>query len=332
MYTNSNSEVITKLVGKFSLEFENIGIDQLKVRHIVEEVLYHYDVMTQETGLAITDIDDKLQLYLLVKQQEGHSKSTLKCRGYQLAIFARYLRKPLANVTLMDLRIYVAGRCKKMQPSSMNNQIAILRSFFSWLSVEDYIPKDPSINLKERKVPGRIREPLTLDEMELLRQTCTKLRDSLLVEFAYSTGCRVQEISDVDIKDLDFNDMSLHVIGKGDKEREVCFNVRTKFLLKKYLAERTDDNPALFVTEDYPYNRLGTRAIEKRITKIAKLAHFTKTVSPHVFRHTIATHLLAAGMPLHMVQIFLGHNDPKITQIYAITNVSNMKNEYRKLS
>jgi len=332
MPVNSNSEIITRLVGKFSLEFENLPIDQLKVRHIIEEVLYNYNIITQETGLTTTDIDDKFQLYLLVKGQEGYSKRTLKNRQYELVIFARYLRKPLANVNLMDLRIYIADRCKNMQPNSMNHQISILRSFFAWLSIEDYIPKDPSLNLKERKVPGRIREPLTLYEMELLRQACPKVRDSLLVEFAYSTGCRVQEISDVNIKDLDFNDMSLHVIGKGDKEREVCFNTRTKFLLEKYLSERTDDNPSLFVTYDYPHNRLGIRAIERRITEIAKSANFTKSISPHVFRHTIATHLLSAGMPLHMVQIFLGHNDPKTTQIYAITSISNMKNEYRKLS
>lgn len=326
----ANNEVIIRLVGKLSLEFE--GIDQLKVRSIVEEVLYKFDVVPQEVGLSVTDIDDKLQLYFLVKDQEGLSIRTLKNYRYQLNIFASYLRKPLANVTLMDLRIFMAARCKNLKGNSKNGLLSILKSFFGWLHREDYILKDPTINYKQTKEPKRLREPLTMDEVELLRQTCNKLRESAIVEFAYSTGCRVSEISGVNIEDIDWHEMTLNVIGKGDKERQVCFNTKAKYLLKEYILSRNDECPALFVSMKNPHGRLGQRAIEREIKVIAIRAKFTKSIFPHLLRHTFASHKLAAGMPLHIVQALLGHSDPKTTQIYAVTSKTNVVYEYRKIS
>jgi integrase/recombinase XerD len=326
----ANNEVIIRLVGKMTLEFPDI--DQLKVREIAEEVLYKYDVLPQEKGLTTTDIDEKIQLYFLVKKQDGLSEKTLRNRGYQLSILARYLRKPLANVTLMDLRAFLADRCKNLKASSANGQRNMLRSFFGWLHREDYIPKDPTINLKQTKEPKRLRQPLTLDEIEILRQKCNKLRESAILEFAYSTACRVSEIVDANIEDIDWNERTLKVIGKGDKEREVCFNTKAKYLLKEYILSRNDDNPALFVASKGKHSRLGQRSIEKEISNIAKRANFTKSIYPHLLRHSKATHLLDGGMPLHIVQALLGHSDPKTTQIYAVTSKGNVVYEYRKIS
>jgi len=326
----ANTEVIIRLVGKLSLEFPELN--QFKVREIVEEVLYKYDIVPQELGLTTTDIEDKLQLFFIVKRQEGLSLKTLKNYGYQLAIFSNYLRKPVANVTLMDLRIFINARCKKMRASSLNGQISILKSFFSWLHNNEYILKNPTVNLNQTKEPKRLREPLSRDEVELLRQNCEKLRESCILEFAYSTGCRLSEIAGVNIKDLDFNQMTLKVIGKGDKQREVCFNTKAKYLLKEYILSRNDECEALFVTSKHPTGRLGTRSIEREIKIIAKRAGFTKSIYPHLLRHTIATHLLASGMPLHIVQALLGHEDPKTTQIYAVTNSENIIHAYRMIS
>jgi len=327
---NANNEIIIRLIGKLSLEFPTM--DQLKVRQIAEEVLYKFDVMPQETGLTTTDIEDKLQLYFLVKGQEGLSKMTLRNYRYQLTILSSYLRKPLATVNLMDLRIFMAGRCKHLKANSKNGLLSILKSFFGWLHREDYIPKDPTINYKQTKEPKRIREPLTLDEVELLRQNCKTLRESAIIEFAYSTGCRVSEIAGVDIEDIDFHEMTLNVIGKGDKERQVCFNTKAKYLMKEYILSRSDNCPALFITMKNPYGRLGTRAIEREIKNIAKRAKFTKSIYPHLLRHTFASHLLAAGLPLHIVQALLGHEDPKTTQIYAETSKADVIYQYRRIS
>jgi integrase/recombinase XerD len=180
------------------------------------------------------------------------------------------MKKPLANVTVMDLRIFIATRCKNMKASSTNGQINVLKSFFGWLCIEEYIPKNPTLNLKQTKEPKRLRHPLTMDEVELLRQNCETLRESAILEFTYSTGCRLSEIVNVDKEDIDWNEMTLKVIGKGNKEREVCFNTKAKYLLREYILSRSDECPALFVSMKNPHGRLKQRAIECVIKKIAR--------------------------------------------------------------
>lgn len=327
----ANNEVIIRLVGKLTLEFPDI--DQLKVRRIAEEVLYKYDVVPQETGLTTSsDTEDKLQIYLVVKKLDGLSIKTLTNYNREILKFARYLRKPLANVTTMDLRMYLAQRCKNLKPGSTNTQSYILKSFFSWLHQEEYIPKNPMLKIKATKEPDRLRHALTMDEVETLRQKCKNLREKTLLEFTYSTGCRLSEIEAVNKEDLNFHDKTLKVIGKGNKERIVCFNTKAKYLMKEYILSRTDDNPALFVTSKSPNSRLGGRSIEREIKNIALRANLGKAIYPHLLRHSIATHLLAAGMSLHNVQALLGHSDPKTTEIYAETSVENVVYEYKRIS
>jgi len=326
----ANDEVIIRMVGKLTLEFPDI--DQLKVRGIIEEVLYKYDVVPQETGLIVSDVEDKLQIYLAVKKLDGLSLKTLKNYNYNLIKFADMLRKPLATVTTMDLRMFLAQRCKNMKPSSTNEQIFILKSFFGWLFIEEYIPKNPTSKLKQTKVPSRLREALSVDEIEILRQKCKSVREKALLEFTYSSGCRLAEIVDINKEDIDWNNKTLKVIGKGNKERVVCFNTKAKYLLKEYILSRRDNNCALFVASKGPHNRLGGRSIERIINVIADRAQLGKSIYPHLLRHSIATHLLAAGMALHNVQALLGHSDPKTTQIYAETSIENVVYEYKRIS
>ena len=326
----ANNEVIIRMVGKLTLEFPDI--DLLKVRGIIEETLYKYDVVPQETGLCISDVEDRLQIYLAVKKLDGLAIGTLKNYKENILKFSSMLRKPLAAVTTMDLRMFLANRCKNMKPSSTNEQIFILKSFFSWLLIEEYIPKNPTSKLKPTKVPSRLREALTVDEVEILRQRCETIREKALLEFTYSTGARLAEIQGVNIEDIDWHNKILKVIGKGNKERIICFNTKTRYLLKEYLLTRTDNNCALFITSKAPHNRLGKRSIEREIENIAKRANLGKAIYPHLLRHSIATHLLAAGMSLHNVQALLGHSDPKTTQIYAETSIENVVYEYKRIS
>ncbi|MFT5872802.1 MAG: integrase/recombinase XerD [Clostridium sp.] len=326
----ANDEVIIRLVGKLTLEFPDI--DQLKVRMIAEEVLYKYDVIPQETGLVISDVEDKLQIYLAVKKLDGLAVGTLRNYKNNILIFSNMLRKPLATVTTMDLRMFLVNRCVKMKPSSKNEQIFILKSFFGWLFTEEYIPKNPTTKLKQIKVPSRLREALTIDEIEILRQKCKNIREKSLFEFCYSSGCRLAEIVSINKSDIDFHNKTIRVIGKGDKERVVCFNTKAKFLLQEYILSRKDNNPALFVTSKAPHSRLGGRSIEREISNIANRANLGKAIYPHLLRHSIATHLLAAGMALHNVQALLGHSDPKTTQIYAETSIENVVYEYKRIS
>ncbi|MCY6958845.1 site-specific tyrosine recombinase/integron integrase [Clostridium brassicae] len=328
--TNSKDEVVIKLVGKLSLEFPEI--DQLKVRTIAEEVLYKYDVLPQETALVASDIEEKLAIYLASKKLDGLSSQTLKNYQYNLLKFADYLRKPLSSINSMDLRMFLTARCKNMKQTSTNGQISILKSFFGWLHMEEYIPKNPAQKLKQTKEPKRLRHPLTEEEVELLRQACITEREQALLEFIYSTGCRLSEVVNINKNSINWHEMTLCVIGKGNKEREVCFSTKAKVLLKKYLLTRKDNNPALFVTSKKPHSRLGGRSIQREIKKISLQAGFQKSVFPHLFRHSFATHKLNNGMPLHIVQYLMGHETPATTEIYSQVSKENVLHEYKKIS
>jgi integrase/recombinase XerD len=330
MYLNCKDEVIIKLVAKLTLEFPDI--DQLKVRDIVEEVLYKYDVTAQETALLTSDIEEKIGIYLAVKKLDGLSIQTLKNYTYQLMKFASYLIKPIATITTSDLRMYLAARCKNMKSTSMNNQITILKSFFSWLHDEEYIPKNPMAKIRQTKEPKRLRHALNEEEIELLRQACKTDREKALIEFLVSTGCRLSEVVNINIDDIDWHSRSLNVIGKGNKERKVYFSIKAKILLKKYLNSRKDINSALFVALKGTNKRLGGRSIEREIKKISIRASMDKSIYPHLFRHSFATRSINCGMPLPVLQNLMGHSEPATTMIYAELSQDNIKHEYMKVS
>ncbi|WP_061316888.1 site-specific tyrosine recombinase/integron integrase [Clostridium botulinum] len=330
MCSTSKDEVVIKLVGKLSLEFSNI--DQLKVRQLVEEVLYKYDILPQENALMTSDIEEKIAIYLAAKKLDGLSIKTLKNYRYNLIIFADYLRKPLGTITTMDLRMFLAVRCKNMKATSVNGQISILKSFFGWLHDDEYIPKNPAKKLKQTKEPKRLRHALSEEEVELLRQATKTDREKALVEFLISTGCRLSEVVGVNKGDINWYEMSLNVVGKGDKERKVYFSTKAKILLKKYLLTREDSNEALFVTSKRPHGRLGGRSIQREIKNIAKRAEIDKSIYPHLFRHSFATGKINSGMPLPVLQHIMGHENPSTTQIYAELSEENIKHEYKKIS
>lgn len=330
MYTNCNDEVVIKLVGRLTVEFPEI--DQLKVRSIAEEVLYKYDVKPQEKGLITSDIEEKLQMYLAVKKLDGLSKRTLYNYHNNLIIFAGYIKKPVTSITTTDLRIYLANRCKNLKPTSTNEQISVLKSFFAWLHNEEYIPKNPMSKIKPMKEPKRVRHALNEEEMEILRQACKTDREKALLEFLVSSGCRLSEVVSINKDDINWNERSLFVIGKGNKERKVYFNTKAKILMKKYLLTRADENNALFVASKRPYGRLGGRSIEKEIKNISERVNIDKSIFPHLFRHTFATISLNKGLSLPVLQHIMGHENPSTTQIYAELSEENIEHEYRRIS
>jgi integrase/recombinase XerD len=331
--TNSKDEVIIALVGRLSSEIEKLDYqDQLKVRAIAEEVLYKYDIVPQETALVTSDIEERMQMYLAVGRLEGLSKKTLKNYEYEITKLASCLIKPLAAINTTDLRMYLAARCKNLQPGSTNSVISYLKTFFSWLHIEGYIPIDPSVKIKRVKEPERVKQPLNKREIEQLKIACVKPREKALIYFLYATGCRLGEVININKSDINWSERTLFVIGKGDKQREVCFDQAAEVHLQNYLNSRTDDCEALFVTEKRPFRRLQDRGIQAAIHKIAARTSIQVSVHPHLFRRTFATHKLNSGAPLNVVQGWLGHSDPATTQIYATTSRENLVHEYRRTS
>jgi len=328
--SNCKSEAIIKIIGKLSMECPEL--DQLKARDVLEEVLYQYDVVQPERALVVTDVDEKVEIYLQTKKLEGLSDLTIKNYRLNLDIFANCLRKPVNMVTKEDMRRFLAVRCKDLKPSSKNTQISMMKSFFGWLHDEDYIEKDPMKQIKSVKLPGRLRTALTDEEVENMRQACITDREKALVEFMAATGCRLSEITGVNVIDINWNEMSLKVIGKGDKEREVLFTVKTKILLKKYLKTRKGNSDALFISEKAPYARMKGRGIETIVNKIAARARFDKAVYPHLMRHSFGTHNINAGMPVTVLQELMGHSNASTTMVYAKLSQDMVKHEYRKIS
>ena len=199
----------------------------------------------------------------------------------------------------------------------MDRKLSVLKSFFGWLVREELLLRDPSAKIKAPKKPKRLPKGLSKEELEIVRESCEALREKALMEVMYSTGCRLSEIRNMRIDDLNIQDMSINVIGKGDKERMVYLNFKALHQLRKYLKSRTDDCPYLFVTERRPIRQTSKRNIERIIDRIEQRAKISKKLTPHTFRHTFATQAMENGAELTDVQHLLGHEDPATTLVYA---------------
>jgi integrase/recombinase XerD len=221
----------------------------------------------------------------------------------------------------MDIRVYLAAYTKTgVKNTTIATTISCLKSFFGWLETQDYINKSPMRKVKNIKIEKRLRKPLSQEELEMLRIACKTVREKAIVEFFYSTGCRLDEVYKLNKGDINWNTDSCMVIGKGNKERRVFLNAKARVHLWKYIASRKDNNEALFVTGRGKLNRLGPRSFEEIFGDLGRRAGLTKRVHPHLLRHTMATSMLNNGASLAAVQGLLGHEDPATTQIYAELN------------
>lgn len=327
---NCNEEFVVKAIGKLTLEFNFDWQQQIKLTRILHLALYEYDVLTKEKTLVASDLQEKIMLYLQVKKIEHYSDATLKNYFYILRQFENFIKKPVATVTKNDIRFFLANCYPNHKASTINSIIFCLKSFFQWLADEEIIPKNPARLIKQTKLPKRLRKSLTAHELERLRLACKDTRDRALLEFLFATGCRVSEVVGVNISDLNFNNNSLRVVGKGNKQRTVYFNDKTKLYIENYLNERKDNNPALFIAERKPFNRIGARGIECIVAKIGVRAKFTKDIYPHLIRHTMATLGLRAGADISTIQHLLGHTSPATTETYAEQSDINLQHEYNQ--
>jgi site-specific recombinase XerD len=204
-----------------------------------------------------------------------------------------------------------------------------LSSFFSWLEDEGHISKNPVRRIHRIKTKRVVKEVLSDENFEVLRDKCDNIRDLAMIELLASTGIRVGELVNLNIDDVLFSERECVVLGKGDSERIVYFDAKTKIHLQKYLESRNDNNPALFVSLRKPHNRLGIPGVEKRMRKLGNEAEIKK-IHPHKFRRTMATNAIDKGMPIEQVQRLLGHVQIDTTMQYAMVNQNNVKISHRK--
>lgn len=329
----SNDEMSVKLIGKLANEFSFIEQDfslQLEIKRAIDEIVCKYDVYTQSTALVKSDLMDMSMMYIATKKLEGLSPKTLKNYQLELIRFHEIVKKPIRMITTNDIRGYLAIVSRELKASTQNTITCTIRSFFKWLTEEEYIQRNPVNKIKQNKVPKRVRCGLSEKELEIIRESCETRREKALIELIFSTGCRLGEIIKLNKSDLNFTDRSILVIGKGDKQRKVFFSPRAEVMLNKYLKLRKDENEALFVSDKRPYGRLGSRSIQKAIKKIAERTDIGKSIFPHLIRHTFAMTRLNGGMSLPTLQTLMGHTSPATTQIYAVLTDTNIKYEYNK--
>jgi site-specific recombinase XerD len=272
-----------------------------------------------------------LGLFISSKRVEGCSEKTLKYYFATIDCMLQAVCKGIEDITTNDLRFYLANYQDKKKSSkvTIDNMRRIFSSYFSWLEDEDYILKSPVRRIHKVKTGKLVKETLTDENLEVLRDSCLDSRDLAMIDLLASTGMRVGELVKINKEDIDFHERECVVFGKGNSEREVYFDARTKIHLKQYLDSRTDSNPALFVSLSKPHSRLSIGGVEVRLRKLGAIANIAK-VHPHKFRRTLATMAIDKGMPIEQVQKLLGHVKIDTTMHYAMVNQSNVKIAHRK--
>ena len=306
---------------------EELSVMQLKK---LQEVLLKR-LQEQDEQVEPARNDEYLEMFINAKKIEGCSERTLKYyRSSVQHMFSR-IETPARKITTEQLREYLTeyqkiNNCGK---STVDNIRRNISSFFSWLEEEDHILKSPMRRIHKIKTKTKVKETISDEDIERLRDHCEVTRDIAIIDLLYSTGIRVGELVNLDIKDINFEERECIVYGKGEKERRVYFDAKAKLHLQNYISSRKDNNPALFVTLDAPYERLKISGVEIRLRELGRKLNLTR-IHPHKFRRTMATRAIDKGMPIEQVQKLLGHSQIDTTMHYAIVNQTNVKTSHRK--
>ena len=275
--------------------------------------------------------EEYLQMFLEAKKVEGCSERTLIYYKATVSHLLKNTNVGIRKISTEEIRKYLSdyqklNKCSKVTIDNIRRNIS---SFFSWLEEEDSILKSPMRRIHKIKTKTPVKEIISDESIERLRDGCKEPRDLAIIDLLYSTGIRVGELVNLNRDDIDFEERECVVFGKGEKERRVYFDAKAKLHIKNYLESRIDNNPALFVTLDYPYNRLKISGVEIRLRQLGRKLDIER-IHPHKFRRTMATRAIDKGMPIEQVQKILGHSQIDTTMQYAIVNQNNVKSAHRK--
>ena len=323
--------IIQAIVAKMQRDLDCRQMAQLKA--VLTSELHNVEIIEKEECVyqQTQENEQFLNSFISAKKIEGCSDKTLAYYRNTIERLLVTLSMAICHITTSDIRTYLSNYQEEHQSSkvTIDNMRRIFSSFFAWLEDEDYIAKSPVRRIHKVKTDSLVKEVLSDEQLEQLRDSCTNKRDLAIIDFLSSTGIRVGELVKLNREDIDFHERQCVVFGKGNKERVVYFNARTKLHLQQYLNERTDDNPALFVSLNSPHSRLTISGVEVRIRKLGQSLSMPK-VHPHKFRRTLATMAIDKGMPIEQVQRLLGHVRIDTTLHYAIVNQNNVKLAHKK--
>lgn len=317
-------EKIVTILNKMS---EFLSVSQMKK---LQEVMLNTFSEKEPEKKQISN-KEYLEMFLDAKKIEGCSERTLQYYRVTINRMFESVSEIVRKITTEDMRTYLSdyqklNNCSKVTVDNVRRNIS---SFFSWLEEENHILKSPMKRIHKIKTNQQIKEIINDEDIEKLRDKCSCKRDLAIVDLLYSTGIRVGELVNLNITDINFEDRECIVFGKGGKERKVYFDAKAKLHLQAYISSRTDNNTALFVTLDSPYDRLKISGVEIRMRQLGRSINLSK-IHPHKFRRTMATRAIDKGMPIEQVQKILGHSQIDTTMQYAMVNQNNVKSSHKK--
>ena len=307
---------------------EYLSIPQMKK---LQEVLVKHLGNGEAAQPCNTSNEEYLTMFLNAKKLEGCSERTISYYRVTVKHFLSSISTPLRKITTDTIRQYLVdyqsrNNCGKITVDNVRRNMS---SFFSWLEEEDYILKSPMRRIHKIKTKVEVKETISDENIEKMRDSCTELRDIAIIDLLYSTGMRVGELVNLNIQDINLEQRECVVYGKGDKERRVYFDAKAKIHLREYINSRTDEREALFVSLSAPHNRLRISGVEMRLRALGRKLNLPR-IHPHKFRRTMATRAIDKGMPIEQVQKILGHSQIDTTLRYAIVNQTNVKTAHQK--
>lgn len=327
MYEDFKSNLILKLLEQFDSNDVN------KIINAVDVIAYDYDFNKKSTALTtFVNIPEVVKVFMACKKIEGYSEGTLINYKLLLMSFFVFVNKNIEDIQTNDIRIFLFKyqEIKKISNRTLNKYQQNLKAFFTWCYNEGYIEKNISAKLKPIRYEEKPRVALTQIELEYVRNSCKNARDRAILEFIYSTGCRVSELCGIKKSDIDWHDNSVHLFGKGNKHRTSFLNAKAEYYLRQYLDSRNDDSDYLFVSLRKPYKNMDKSGVEKIFRDLSEKSNLEKKLTPHILRHTTATTGLSNGMPIDEIQKMLGHASISTTMIYAKTDIENVKASHKK--
>ena len=316
-----------KIVRVLNEMAEYLSVSQMKK---LQEVILTTFAENEPDKVEISN-EEFLRMFLDAKKVEGCSERTISYYRVTIEHFISNISTIVRKVSTEEIREYLAeyqkrNNCTNVTVDNIRRNIS---SFFSWLEEEDYILKSPMKRVHKIKTKTVVKNVISDEGIEKLRDNCQELRDLAIIDFLYSTGIRVGELVNLNIDDIDLDGRECVVYGKGDKERRVYFDAKAKVHLKNYIDSRTDENEALFVTLDSPHERLKISGVEIRLRQLGRRLNLDR-IHPHKFRRTMATRAIDKGMPIEQVQKILGHSQIDTTMQYAMVNQINVKTSHQK--
>lgn len=303
-----------------------------ELQEVLQMVFAGCELQERAELVAVNDSwQIELDDFLISKTLEGKSPETVKRYRYELSRLLSYVNKAVKDITDRDISGYLRAykKLRKACNQTLNNVRSVYSSFFTWLRDRNRIRKNPMMLVEEIKVEKTLKKPYTDEERELMFRNCKTVRDKAMMEFLYSTAVRVSELAALNRDDIRWTTKDLTVFGKGSKERVTYLNERSNLYLREYLESRTDDNPALFVSQRAPHKRLTKSGIEHMIRETGRRSGIAKA-HPHRFRRTAATNALNRGMPVQEVALLLGHEKLETTMLYCTIDQEKLKRDHSK--